>query len=197
VLAVRAEMDERAPAVILGGVCLTGKSTLMRALRDRAPVVTEFFEGDDYHTEESIAKMSRGEPLEEADRGVWRDRIGGLIANRPAGKVRVITCSALTRNLRDHLRASGGLRIVYLIMSRARAEKRAAHRLATEPGHYFQPAKYPALLDGQYRDMEIPGEDEPDCLVLDLERYPDGDRVDSDALLREMMAWLNQSFRLR
>jgi len=186
--------QHRPPAVIVGGVSLTGKTTLLNQLREQGPFATEFFEGDDFHTPESIAKMSRGEPLDGEDRTIWKQRIGQLIAERPPARVRVITCSALARSLRDALRSYGEVRIIYLVMSRERAEMRAAHRLAHEPAHFFQPARHPALLDGQFRDREVPQSDETDCLVVDLEDYADGDgdKIDSDAVFQTIINWLQQ-----
>lgn len=159
------------PALIIGGVCLTGKTSLANAIAERALFRVEVIEGDELHTAVAIAKMRAGQPLDETDREKWCSRIGVRIAQRPGDRLRVITCSALTRHTRDTLRSHGACRFVFLIIPQALAELRAARRLMDNRDHFFQPAKYPRLLDGQFRDLEIPGPDEPDCLVIDAEDY--------------------------
>jgi len=157
------------PALIIGGVCLTGKTTLAKAIKARAPFRVEIIEGDELHTAVAIAKMRAGNPLNEADREKWRSRIGVRISQRPNDRLRAITCSALTRHTRDILRNHGQCQFVFLMIPQALAELRAARRLMEDGEHFFQPARYPALLDGQYRDLEIPTEAEPDCTVVDAE----------------------------
>lgn len=159
------------PALIIGGVCLTGKTTLARSIQACAPFRVEVIEGDELHTAVAIAKMRAGTALSETDREKWRERIGVRIAQRPNDRLRVITCSALTRYTRDLLRSHGECRFVFLVIPRALAELRAARRLMEEREHFFQPAKYPELLDGQYRDLQTPDDSEPDCMVVDAESY--------------------------
>lgn len=57
------------------------------------------------------------------------------------------------------------------MIPRALAKLRAARRLMEDKEHFFQPARYPALLEGQFRDLEIPTEAEPDCMVVDAEEF--------------------------
>ncbi len=121
------------------------------------------------HTSVAIAKMRAGEPLNEQDRESWRARIGVRIAQRPSDRLRVITCSALTKFTRDTLRNYGDCEFVFLTISQALAELRAARRLMDEGEHFFQPAKYPRLLQGQFRDLELPTEAEADCRVVNAE----------------------------
>ncbi|WP_269542529.1 hypothetical protein [Cerasicoccus fimbriatus] len=169
------------PALIIGGVCLTGKTTLAKEIERQADFRVQVLEGDEMHTSVAIAKMRAGEPLDEEDRQVWRDRVGVRIAQRPSDRLRVITCSALTRYTRDTLRSHGECQFIFLMIPRVLAELRAARRLMEDQEHFFQPAKYPKLLDGQYRDLEIPGADEPDCRVVD------GDNLDSVQLAAELV----------
>lgn len=76
-----------------------------------------------------------------------------------AGKLPVLTCSALKRAYRDRLRrAVPGLGIVYLELTPAVAAERVAQR----PGH-FMPA---TLIDSQFAALEPPL-DEPLTLRLD------------------------------
>jgi carbohydrate kinase (thermoresistant glucokinase family) len=192
------------PALILGGICLTGKTTLALALQSSGLPVADFVEGDSLHTPESIERMRFGTPLADADRVVWRERIGQAIANRPEHGYRILTCSALTRAFRDSLRQQGPVRILFLMFSRTNAEKRARRRLRdtwvqlhADPDykpHYYQPTIYPALLDGQYRDLQPPGPDEADCLILDLDQFPSGEwgpELDFASVTPKLLEWLH------
>lgn len=51
----------------------TGKSTLGRALSEALHL--PFIDGDDLHPVANVAKMSRGEPLDDADRRPWLETI--------------------------------------------------------------------------------------------------------------------------
>ena len=59
------------------GVCGCGKSTIGELLAKRTGKM--FLEGDQYHSDSNIAKMSRGEPLTDEDREDWLDRIAAKI----------------------------------------------------------------------------------------------------------------------
>lgn len=157
------------PALIISGVCLTGKTSLARAIERQADFRVEVLEGDEMHTSVAIAKMRAGEPLNEQDRERWRERIGVRIAQRPSDRLRVITCSALTKFTRDTLRGYGECEFVFLTISPALAELRAARRLMDDGEHFFQPAKYPRLLEGQFRDLEMPTDLEEDCRMVNAE----------------------------
>lgn len=206
------------PAIVIGGICLTGKTSLANALIESGgkgsalPAAISFgkvVEGDDLHPPESVDKMRFGIPLNEGDRETWKARVCEKIRTRPDNEFRIITCSALTRSFRDALREAGDVRILFLMFGRESAEKRAKKRLRDtweqchkEPGkplHYYQPAIYPALLDGQYRDLEIPGNDETDCKVFDWDRYPqasglagvpDGPVISFPEIAPEIIDWI-------
>ena len=49
------------------GVSGSGKTTIGKLLAERFSL--RFFDGDDYHSENNVQKMSRGEPLTDEDRG--------------------------------------------------------------------------------------------------------------------------------
>ena len=87
--------------LVVMGVSGCGKSTLATALaRALGGTVVE---GDAYHLQSSQAKMRAGEPLTDADREPWLDRLGELLA-AARGDV-VLSCSALKRRYRERLRA--------------------------------------------------------------------------------------------
>ena len=82
------------------GVSGSGKSTVGAALAGRLQV--PFEDADDLHPEANVAKMTRGEPLDDHDRWPWLERIGEWLAAHANGGV--IACSALKRQYRDQLR---------------------------------------------------------------------------------------------
>ena len=130
------------------GVAGCGKSTVGVALCER--VGARMIEGDAFHPESSIRKMSAGIPLDDADRAGWLLRLGEELAKAvAAGDQAVLACSALKRRYRDTLRAAvPEVGFVYLALTPDEASERVAHRA----GH-FMPA---ALIESQFRDLEQP-----------------------------------------
>ena len=60
--------------VVVAGPCGCGKTTVGRELA--AVLGLPFIEGDDLHPAENVAKMKRGEALDDADRAPWLSRSG-------------------------------------------------------------------------------------------------------------------------
>jgi gluconokinase len=131
--------------IVVMGVSGCGKSSLGAALA--AALGLPLIEGDDFHPPESVAKMSAGVALTDADRTGWLDTLGRELAAQQRGAV--LTCSALKRDYRERLRASvPGLRFVYLALSREEAERRVAARAA----HFFAAS----LVADQFATLESP-----------------------------------------
>ncbi|MER5945960.1 gluconokinase [Streptomyces sp. NPDC001904] len=136
--------------VVVMGVAGTGKTTIGPLLAERLGV--PYAEGDDFHPEANIAKMSAGTPLTDEDRWPWLDAIGQWAHGR-AGLGGVASSSALKRAYRDRLRAAApGVVFVHLTGDRALIEDRMSHR----QGH-FMPT---ALLDSQFATLQPLGPDE-------------------------------------
>lgn len=160
-------------AIIIMGVSGSGKSTLGAELA--VATGAKFLEGDLFHTPEAIAKMARGEPLSDADRWPWLDRLGKAIADEVAAHgIAIVACSALKRSYRDRLRAAAPVKFVLLEGER----DELARRLTTRTGHYM-PA---SLLSSQLETLELPTPDEQ-VLTLDAHRTP-------PELRDDVMAWL-------
>jgi len=149
--------------VVVAGVSGSGKTTVGVLLAKT--LGWHFTDGDALHPAANIAKMRAGQPLTDADRKPWLDRVvawmdGYLASGQPA----VLACSALKRSYRGELRAAGpGVRIVFLEVSRSVL----AARLGGRHDHFF-PA---ALLDSQLATVEVPQPDE-DVLVLPASARP-------------------------
>ncbi|MEM9382311.1 MAG: gluconokinase [Planctomycetota bacterium] len=155
-------------SVVVAGVSLAGKSALARRLCGSFEPPLPFVEGDGLHAGSDRRRMSDGHALAEADRSAWLDRVAARIASAPDGGLQVVTCSCLSRASRDVLRRAGPVAFVFLLLSPDEARRRAARRLGAEPAHFFQPARYPALLEGQFRDLEPPTAS-ADTRVLDAD----------------------------
>jgi gluconokinase len=134
------------------GVSGCGKSTLGRALAEQWG--RPFLDADNFHPAANVAKMRRGEPLTDDDRGPWLDRLNGLLRDEPAA---VLACSALRNSYRRRLgRSLPGLRYIFMEVDRPTLARRMRQR------QHFMP---PALLDSQLATLEPPGPDE--AMIID------------------------------
>lgn len=141
--------------VVVMGVAGTGKTTIGPLLAARLGV--PYAEGDDFHPQANIAKMSAGTPLTDEDRWPWLDAIGSWADGR-AGLGGVVSSSALKRSYRDRLRvAAPGVVFVHLTGDRKLIEDRMSHR----QGH-FMPT---ALLDSQFATLQPLERDEAGVAV--------------------------------
>ncbi|WP_031218267.1 gluconokinase [Halomonas sp. PBN3] len=150
--------------VLVMGVSGSGKSFIGRRLAEA--ISAYFIDADDHHSPTSIAKMSRGEPLNDGDREGWLATLADYYRDhRQQGRSLVIGCSALKRRYRDTLRGGApALRILYLHGSR----ELLLSRLRARQGHFFQGEH---MLDSQLRDLEPPGNDE--AFRVDIALSPD------------------------
>ncbi|QOR70979.1 gluconokinase [Ruania alkalisoli] len=137
--------------IVVMGVSGNGKSTIGAALADHLGAV--FLEGDEFHPEANVAKMSAGTPLTDDDRWPWLDVLAAEIARRAAaGERTVLACSALRRAYRDRLRA--GLPDLFFVHPVADYDTIHARMQARD---HFMP---PALLTSQFDTLEALRDDE-------------------------------------
>ena len=149
--------------IVIMGPSGCGNSTLGRALAD--DLGWQFIEGDDFHSPENKAKMARGEPLTDADRIPWLDKVGKALANAPDGAV--ASCSALRRSYRDRLRSLAGP-LFFVLPEVPRDE--LAQRLEERPDSFMPPS----LLDSQLATLEPLGGGE-DGMCIDGTRPVSGE----------------------
>ena len=173
------EACEFAPlALIVMGVSGCGKTTVGAGLAKQLDC--SFLEGDDFHDQAAIAKMSRGEPLSDDDRWPWLDRLGAAMrAAVSTGGVAVAACSALKRSYRDRLIAATRVPTRFVLLDVPHDQ--LARRLSERPDHYMPVS----LLASQLATLERPGADEP-AMALDASAPP-------EALCRSTIAWLRQT----
>lgn len=138
--------------IVIMGVSGSGKTTVATLLAQRLGCAS--VEADDFHSETSIAKMASGQPLNDADRWPWLQRLAAWMRERELeGRSSVVTCSALKRAYRDLLCGSSG-NVVFIHLDGSR--DLLAERLNARKGHFFPPS----LLDSQLATLEPLGADE-------------------------------------
>ena len=132
------------------GVSGVGKTTVGRALAAR--LGWSFVDGDDLHPPQNVAKMARGEPLSDVDRGPWLDLLHSVITDyRAKHRALVLACSALRATHRARLVGSEpNVVFVHLTGDPALVASRLGHR----QGH-FMPV---GLLPDQLHALEPPPE---------------------------------------
>jgi gluconokinase len=139
--------------IILIGVSGSGKTSVGKALS----VLTGwlFLDADDYHSDANIAKMSRGEPLDDADRAPWLDRLQAVIKEKiDRGEETILACSALKQAYRSQLRSPDpqSVRCVYLKVPTELLQERLKQR-----SDHFMKIQ---MLDSQLEILEEPPPDE-------------------------------------
>jgi gluconokinase len=126
-----------------------------------------FLDGDDFHPQANVDKMSRGIPLTDDDRWPWLSILGS--AMRKAAETRggvIATCSALKRIYRTRLSDAVGLPLLYVLLDGSR--ETLLKRMQARKDHYMPSS----LLDSQLAILERPGPDEP-AMILSIESAAD------------------------
>ena len=133
---------------IIMGVSGCGKTTVGTALADR--LGWEFYDADDFHPAENVAKMSAGNPLNDDDRYPWLMELHDLIADTlKRGRSGVLACSALKQSYREILlNDNENVDIVYLKGSFELILSRMQGRIE----HYMKPE----MLQSQFDVLEEP-----------------------------------------
>lgn len=168
--------------IIVMGVSGCGKSSVGAGLAAKFRI--QFVDGDELHPKSNIEKMSKGIPLEDADRFPWlldirkeaakqttRDALHEFYSKhdlkdpeQPRAGI-VIACSALKKTYRDMLRGSthtdaqldkshSELETYFVYLKGSR--KVLEDRMANRKGHFFAPK----MLNSQLATLESPSENE-------------------------------------
>lgn len=134
--------------IVLMGVAGVGKSTVGALLAER--LGWQFYDADDFHPPENIAKMAQGIPLNDDDREPWLNRLRREVIN-PAlsGDPVVLACSALKASYRKALGiGEPGIAAVFLECDPATLTE----RMASRTGHFMKPD----MLASQWQVLEVP-----------------------------------------
>ncbi|HAK53681.1 MAG TPA: hypothetical protein DCM54_17520 [Gammaproteobacteria bacterium] len=136
-------------SIVVMGVAGCGKTTIGKSLAEALSY--PFYDGDDFHPEPNVEKMSRGESLTDTDRAGWLSSLRDLMAtNESNGTPIVVACSALKASYRKALSTGEGPLFVFLDISHETADARLKAR--TE---HFMPA---SLVQSQFDTLERPSE---------------------------------------
>ncbi|KAL2757528.1 hypothetical protein ACRALDRAFT_1079710 [Sodiomyces alcalophilus JCM 7366] len=157
-----------------------GKSTVAEHLAQSLNV--PFIEGDSFHPQSNIDKMSNGIPLTDADRWDWltilREESRKRLASGSDGVV--LTCSALKRKYRDVIRVAGYYDhslLIHFIFLHA-PENVLLKRVQARKNHYMGAN----MVSSQFSILELPQQDEKDVITIDVSRPVEA--VKRDALAR-------------
>ncbi|MGB2671948.1 MAG: gluconokinase [Candidatus Acidiferrum sp.] len=145
--------------VIVMGTTGSGKTTIGTLLAKR--LRWEFMDADAFHPPSNVEKMKHGIPLTDADREPWLKALHDKILEwYSESRNVVLACSALKQSYRDELRATAGVKFVYLKGSYELFSKRVLAR----KGHFAKQD----LLASQFADLEEP----KDAITVDARKSP-------------------------
>ena len=144
---------------VIMGVSGTGKTTIGTLLSEELGV--PFFDGDDFHPECNITKMSAGQALTDEDRYDWLLALHHLLNTKKESGA-IVACSALKEVYRDILKKDlkEELRFIYLQGSYEEVKS----RMELRKGH-FMPLD---LLKTQFQTLEEPKE----CIKVSIAGPP-------------------------
>jgi gluconokinase len=156
---------------IVMGVSGCGKSSVGKALADS--LGWDFYDADNFHPPENVAKMAGGTPLDDSDRAPWLESLHDMIlSSLRADSPGVLACSALKERYRKQLMdGNDGVQLVYLKGSYeliwSRMEKRT--------DHYMKPE----MLQSQFETLEEPAR----ALTVDIS-------TSMGECVREILKWM-------
>lgn len=130
--------------IIVTGVSGTGKTTLGSALA--AHLSLPFYDADDFHPAENIAKMSQGIPLNDNDRKPWLEALASKLTESKAGGGCVLACSALKESYRKILGVDSSVKWIHLKGDRDLIWA----RMLARKNHYMKAE----MLDSQFATWE-------------------------------------------
>ncbi|WP_343328370.1 NADP-dependent phosphogluconate dehydrogenase [Polaribacter staleyi] len=141
-------LQKKSTIIFIMGVSGVGKSTIGNLLSEKLNI--PFFDGDDFHPEENILKMSKGEALNDNDRLGWLQTLNKLAKEQLKKGGCIIVCSALKEKYRDILNAKikENAKWVFLNGSFEQIKERVNNR----KGHFMSSD----LLKSQFDILETP-----------------------------------------
>jgi gluconokinase len=137
-----------------------GKTTIGKLLSDRLGWV--FIESDEYHSPDSIRKMSNGVPLTDEDREPWLECLHDLLVEHLRhGLPLIMACSALKEKYRQTLREGlEGIILIYL-----KGDFKLIQERILDRREHFMKAN---MLQSQFDTLEEPA----DAWVMDISQTP-------------------------
>ena len=145
--------------IVLMGVSGSGKTTIGNMLSERTGI--PFFDGDNFHPDINIRKMTEGIPLTDRNRMSWIEEIANFM-NSSGEKHKILACSALNRFIRTLIikKIKEPCYFIFLKGSYALIKKRMDKRVK----HYMKSS----MLASQFETLEEP----VNALVISIEKSP-------------------------
>jgi len=140
--------EEKNRIVFIMGVSGVGKSTIGNLLSEALGI--PFFDGDDYHPEENILKMSNGQALNDKDRQGWLETLNDLAKRELQGQGAIIACSALKTSYREILNRQIQKDVHWVFLNGTFEEIKK--RIGGREGHFMSVD----LLQSQFDSLEVP-----------------------------------------
>ncbi|WP_318442097.1 gluconokinase [Photobacterium leiognathi] len=135
-------------SIIVMGVCGSGKSTIGEGIAAR--LKAKFIDGDDLHPRANIQKMASGNPLNDADREPWLERIrDAAYSLENKNEIGIIVCSALKKKYRDQIR-EGNQSVSFVFLDGDR--ELILERMRARKGHFMRET----MLTSQLETLERP-----------------------------------------
>jgi gluconokinase len=137
---------------VIMGVSGCGKSTVGQALAEA--INCPFYDGDDFHPPENVAKMASGTPLNDDDRAPWLAALHDLLlAHAEKEETAVLACSALKKKYREQLRDDNDT-VVFVYLQGS--FDLIWQRMQARQDHYMKAE----MLQSQFDTLEAPDEQE-------------------------------------
>lgn len=141
-----------------------------------------------YHPASNVDKMSRGIPLEDADRWDWlinlREAAVGALEGGADGVV--MTCSALKKKYRDVIRIASinehSVHVHFLCLQADRAT--LVNRVTNRQNHFMGQQ----MVDSQLRDLEPIGSRETDVIPIDVRGSPTQTQLLADSAVDSVLS---------
>ena len=136
------------PIILIIGVSGCGKSTIGKLLANKVDI--PFFDGDDFHPQANIDKMSAGNALTDDDRKQWLIDLNQHAIKQSLINGGIIACSALKESYREILQKdlATHLKWVFLYGSQDLIQSRMESR-----ANHFMPIN---LIQSQFETLEVP-----------------------------------------
>ncbi len=133
--------------IFIIGVSGSGKSSVAKMLSESLSLI--YFDADDHHPKENIAKMSKGISLTDEDRHPWLNSLNQL-AKQNSKSGCIIACSALKQNYRDKLSKNLESEVIWVYL---KGDFDSIYkRMSDRKNHFMKPE----MLQSQFNTLEEP-----------------------------------------